>query len=164
VRFYDLKAQMRTSYKIILAFFILIWLAAMYLVYLVSSNPNKAFEISVTLAAILANPYFIPVFAGFVLFIVVYFSGPVWARMLVQAQLRKRLEQNGVKNMAQIIKVNDTGITINKNPRVSLTVIILNQEASFDLTVPRVAIPRVGDSIPVLYDPDNPSKAVYAGC
>ena len=91
------------------------------------------------------------------------FAGPLLFSSAQQSSLRKRLEKEGVRATANIIRIEDTRVTVNKNPRVRITVDILGQEASFDLTVSRIDIPRPGDQIEILYDPNDYTKAVYAG-
>lgn len=153
---------MKVIYRIVISFFFVIWLGGMYLVFTVSNNPGRAEAITLFLASILASPYFIPGIFAFFVFIILVLVGPVWARMIAQSSLRSKLEKSGVRTLAKITAIKDTGITINENPRVNLTVNILEHEASFDLTVSRVNIPKVGDTVPVLYDPQNPTRAVYA--
>jgi hypothetical protein len=74
---------------------------------------------------------------------------------------RQRLEQAGVNGTAQVVSVRDTGMTINDNPRVVLTLQVSPGDGSapFELskkqTVSRVAIPRAGDAFVVRYDPDD---------
>jgi hypothetical protein len=67
-----------------------------------------------------------------------------------------------------VILVQDTGMTINDNPRVKMTFRVepIDGGAAFDAnkttTVPRVQIPRQGDRYPVWYDPQDPGKWAYA--
>jgi hypothetical protein len=74
---------------------------------------------------------------------------------------KKRLEEAGVNGMAEVVSVRDTGMTVNDNPRVALTLRVnpADGSAPFELskkqTVSRVAIPRAGDSFGVRYDPDD---------
>jgi hypothetical protein len=59
------------------------------------------------------------------------------------------------------MSVRDTGVTINENPRVALTMQVTPTDGSppFEVatkaTVSRVAIPRPGDSFVVRYDPED---------
>lgn len=76
-------------------------------------------------------------------------------------QRKARLERAGVDAHAQIIAIKDTGASVNDNPRVRITVRVSPPDGSepFELSakrlVPRVAIPRVGDTVSVRYDPDD---------
>lgn len=108
------------------------------------------------------HPLFIPVFFAFLIELMLYFFLPHWWRNYRQMQLQARLRQSGASILAEIIRVEDTGLTINRNPRVKLTVKLMDQEASFELTVSRVQIPRPGDFINVVYDPADPSVATPA--
>ena len=72
---------------------------------------------------------------------------------------------NGYPGKATIVGLEDTGWTINDNPMVKMTLSIVPEmgsvfEVQVKATVSRVAIPRVGDSFPVKYDPNDPSKVV----
>jgi hypothetical protein len=51
---------------------------------------------------------------------------------------------------------------VNKNPQIAISVRILNKVATFEVTVSRVQIPRVGDLIEIFYDPKDPRLAVPA--
>jgi hypothetical protein len=71
------------------------------------------------------------------------------------------LAEHGRRCPGQIVSVSDTGVTINDNPRVRMTVRADPPgEAPFTIektaTVSRVALPRVGDRCTVLYDPADP--------
>ena len=74
---------------------------------------------------------------------------------------KQRLEEAGVNAPAQIVAVNDTGMTINNNPRIALTLQVSPTDGSapFQLskkvTVSRVSIPRPGDALAVRYDPSD---------
>ncbi len=74
---------------------------------------------------------------------------------------KQRLEEAGVNAPAQIVAVNDTGMTINNNPRIALTLQVSPTDgtAPFQLskkvTVSRVSIPRPGDALAVRYDPSD---------
>jgi putative oligomerization/nucleic acid binding protein len=78
-----------------------------------------------------------------------------------------KLMTSGRVAVGTITDVQDTGVTINNNPRVSLTFQIApHGEPEFtahkDVTVSRVQIPQVGQSFPVWYDPADHSKFAYA--
>lgn len=78
---------------------------------------------------------------------------------------RERLKKEGVKCEAEILKVEDTRITINDNPKVRLYLEVKPRgEPSFDATiemvVSRVNIPRPGDDINVYYNPKDKTDIV----
>ncbi|HEU0131003.1 MAG TPA: DUF3592 domain-containing protein [Mycobacteriales bacterium] len=80
-----------------------------------------------------------------------------------------RLLSGGVQAMGTVLAVDDTGVTINGNPRVRMRFRIEPMggvrppyEATKTATVPRIAIPRVGDRYPVWVDPDNPDNWMFA--
>jgi hypothetical protein len=74
---------------------------------------------------------------------------------------KQRLEEAGVNAAAQVVAVNDTGMTINNNPRIAVTLQVSPTDGSapFQLskkvTVSRVSIPRPGDVLGVRYDPSD---------
>lgn len=82
---------------------------------------------------------------------------------------KKRLAEAGVDAQAQILSVQDTGMTINDNPRVKLTMAVSPSdgsaafEVSTKVTVSRVAIPRAGDMFAVRYDPDDHENFAITG-
>ena len=73
------------------------------------------------------------------------------------------LLETGLKGAGTVISVQDTGMTVNDNPRVKMVFRVepLEGGAPFDAqktkTVSRVEIPRQGDRYPVWYDADDPS-------
>src|SRR3954469_810070 len=74
---------------------------------------------------------------------------------------KQRLQEADVNAPAQVVQVRDTGMTINDNPRVALTLQVNPTDGSppfqtsTKVTVSRVAIPRAGDSFVVRYDPED---------
>ena len=78
------------------------------------------------------------------------------------------LMATGSKGIGTVISVQDTGMTINDNPRVRMTFRVepVDGSGAFDAekttTVSRVEIPRQGDRYPVWYDPQDPSKWMYS--
>ena len=74
---------------------------------------------------------------------------------------RQRLEEAGVDAEAVLVAVQDTGMTVNDNPRVRLTLQITAADGTgaFEVetkqTVSRVAIPRAGEMFVVRYDPND---------
>src|SRR3954469_990555 len=80
---------------------------------------------------------------------------------------RKQAEQlfeTGSKGVGTVLQVQDTGMTINDNPRVKMAFRVepLDGTPAFDAqkttTVSRVEIPRQGDRYPVWYDPSDPAN------
>src|SRR5438270_8345800 len=76
---------------------------------------------------------------------------------------KKKLLAEGTQARAVVLGVRDTGVTINENPRVKLTLQVQPDggapfEAEKTMTVSRVAIPRPGDGFLVRYDPADPSR------
>lgn len=79
---------------------------------------------------------------------------------------KKRTLAEGVQARAVAINVRDTGVTVNNNPRVKLTLQVQPEgQAPFEvekkLTVSRVAIPRIGDEFIVRYDPADPRSVEF---
>jgi hypothetical protein len=79
---------------------------------------------------------------------------------------KKKILSEGVQARAVVINVQDTGMTINDNPRVKLTLQVQPEgavpfEATKKSTVSRVAIPRVGDEYVVRYDPSDTSTVEF---
>jgi hypothetical protein len=80
----------------------------------------------------------------------------------------EELFQTGARGAGTVISVQDTGMTVNDNPRVAMTFRIepLDGSPAFDAqkttTVSRVEIPRQGDRYPVWYDVGDPSRWAYA--
>jgi hypothetical protein len=84
---------------------------------------------------------------------------------------RKQAEElftTGAKGAGTVVQVQDTGMTVNDNPRIKMTFRVepLDGSPGFDTekttTVSRVQIPRQGDRYPVWYDPQDSSKWAYA--
>jgi hypothetical protein len=75
---------------------------------------------------------------------------------------------SGSKGVGTVLLVQDTGTTINNNPRIRMTFRVepLDGGQALDLTktktVSRVEIPRQGDRYPVWYDAQDTSKWAYA--
>ena len=80
----------------------------------------------------------------------------------------QNLMANGAKGIGTVTNVQDTGVTMNDNPRVKMMFRIepLDGSPAFDAqkttTVSRVAIPRAGERYPCWYDPADPSTWAYA--
>src|SRR4051794_26204667 len=84
---------------------------------------------------------------------------------------RKKAEQlmaTGSKGAGTVVMVQDTGMTVNDNPRIKMTFRVepLDGSPAFDTTktttVSRVQIPRQGDRYPVWYDAQDTSSWMYA--
>jgi hypothetical protein len=80
----------------------------------------------------------------------------------------QELFATGSKGAGTVVQVQDTGMTVNDNPRIKMTFRVepLDGSPAFDTTktttVSRVEIPRQGDRYPVWYDPQDNSKWAYA--
>jgi hypothetical protein len=80
----------------------------------------------------------------------------------------ENLMASGSRGVGTVLNVQDTGMTVNDNPRVKMTFRIepLDGSAAFEArktsTVSRVAIPRTGDRYPVWYDAGDPETWMYA--
>jgi hypothetical protein len=72
------------------------------------------------------------------------------------------LMESGLKGAGTVISVQDTGMTVNDNPRVKMVFRVepLDGSPPFDAkktrTVSRVEIPRQGDRYPIWYDAEDP--------
>jgi hypothetical protein len=79
---------------------------------------------------------------------------------------KKRILEDGISAEAVVLSVADTGVTVNDNPRVKLTLQVQPEgdapfEATKKVTVSRVAIPSPGDRYWVRYDPADPSEVEF---
>ena len=85
-----------------------------------------------------------------------------------KAEKAQDLMATGSKGVGTVVSVQDTGTTINDNPRVKMVFRVepIDGSPALDLekktTVSRVEIPRQGDRYPVWYDPQDTSKWAYA--
>ena len=83
---------------------------------------------------------------------------PFLTRGIKNSRTKKHLMDVGQKTTATILAIRDTGLTVNNHPYIEVSVQLKSGvETSFQLLVSRVAIPRVGDQIDVLYDPADPT-------
>jgi hypothetical protein len=79
-------------------------------------------------------------------------------------KVASELMASGSKAVGTVVSVQDTGMTVNDNPRIKMTFRIepLDGTPAFDAqktrTISRVQIPRQGDRFPVWYDPAEPTK------
>jgi hypothetical protein len=74
--------------------------------------------------------------------------------------------ESGTQALAVVTDVRDTGVTVNNNPRVKLTLQVQPEgQAGFETTktktVSRVSIPSIGDRYYVRFSPDDPSKVEF---
>jgi hypothetical protein len=79
---------------------------------------------------------------------------------------KERILTDGISAEAVVLNVADTGVTINDNPRVKLTLQVQPEgdapfQAEKKVTVSRVDIPRPGDHMWVRYDPADPSEIEF---
>ena len=101
---------------------------------------------------------------GLVPFALVLFMKRSGAAKMVMAQ---ELMRSGVRGIGTITSVSDTGITINNNPRVVITMRIEPTdgspavERSKNVTVSRVQVPRPGERYPAWFDRNDPEKWMY---
>ena len=78
------------------------------------------------------------------------------------------LFQSGAKGIGTVTLVQDTGMTINDNPRIKMTFRVepLDGSPPFDAhktkTVSRLQIPRQGERYPVWYDKADPETWAFA--
>jgi len=77
----------------------------------------------------------------------------------------RRVMARGLDATATILDISDTGVTVNKNPYVKMKLLVqpivaTPYEAEVKALVSRIAIPRVGDSVQVKYDPDKPQDVI----
>ena len=83
-------------------------------------------------------------------------------------KMAEQLMATGSRGAGTVVQVQDTGMTVNDNPRIKMTFRVepLDGSPAFDTekttTVSRVQIPRQGERYPVWYDPQDTSKWMYA--
>lgn len=80
-----------------------------------------------------------------------------------QVQMQQELLQSGVSASAEVMSIQDTGQLINYNPVVIMQLKVkADYGGEFDTTtqmvVSKIAVPRVGDTIQIKYDPADTSK------
>src|SRR2546423_1746385 len=104
---------------------------------------------------------------------IVRLMGSIWIGvgvvLIVVAQVvaageahRKKLLHTGKQGRATVLAVTDTGITVNKSPRVRVRVRIEVPgeppvEGQRGMMVSRISPPRVGSVFGVRFDPKNPN-------
>jgi hypothetical protein len=78
------------------------------------------------------------------------------------------LVETGARGVGTVLSVQDTGMTVNDNPRVKMLFRVepIDGSPAFDAektkTVPRVQIPRQGERYPVFYDQADPGTWAFA--
>jgi len=78
-------------------------------------------------------------------------------------RIKRNLRKIGKPATATILEIKDTGITLNKNPLVELTVETKNHiKGTIRMYVSRIAIPTIGDTVDILYNPEKPSQMCIA--
>lgn len=103
-------------------------------------------------------------------FLVTPLSGLIALPFVGLSRLRKsRLLSSGHTGVGTVLAIDDTGVTINGNPRVRLRFRIDPSdgitppfEATKTTTVSRVQLPRVGDRYPVWFDANNHDHWAFA--
>ena len=78
----------------------------------------------------------------------------------IDEEKRQKLMKEGKSAKGEILKVEDTNVTFNKNPKVRLYIRVKPENedefnAIIETVVSRVDIPRKGDTVKVWYDPNN---------
>lgn len=81
----------------------------------------------------------------------------------------QKLLEEGVPAQATILKIWDTGVTLNDNPQVGMLLEVQPQghepfRVEMKSIISRIAIAQIqpGRVVPVRYDPQNPSKVALA--
>lgn len=99
----------------------------------------------------------------FPFFLAIFAKRSQAAKQVMAAELMR----SGVKGVGTITDVSDTGITINNNPRIVITMRIEPNDGSSPVdrqktvTVSRVQIPQVGARYPAWFDRNDPAKWMY---
>lgn len=99
-------------------------------------------------------------------FIILCVAAPLSMIMMAKSgnNAEKLLKNGGIKTTARIVNIQDTGMTLNNvNIGIRLTLDVASVtgspfQAQAETFVSRVAIPRVGDVVEVVYDPTNTSQ------
>lgn len=94
-------------------------------------------------------------------FILLYVTDKIKKKKLIAEN--EAFMKTGTRADALVLEIEDTGITINNDPVVRLTIEINSGSAgpfqkTLESSVSRVNIPRKGDIIKVLYDPKDNTK------
>ena len=80
-------------------------------------------------------------------------------------KLTKKLMEIGKKAMASVVNIEGTALRINFNPVLRVTLKVNPSagsafDAKIETVFPIYKIPRVGDSIEVIYNPENPLEII----
>ena len=83
----------------------------------------------------------------------------------ISDEKRNELIKTGKKAKGEITRVEDTNVTLNKNPKVNIYITVKpDGEDEFDavvtMFVSRVSVPRKGDNVNVYYNPKDKSEIV----
>ena len=115
-------------------------------------------------------PFFPWLFGGlfFLAGLFPFFGGLAMKRVGAAKQaMAEELMRTGTKGVGTITDVRDTGITINNNPRIVITMRIEPTDGSAPVdrqktvTVSRVQIPQIGARYPAWFDPADPEKWMF---
>jgi hypothetical protein len=91
------------------------------------------------------------------------FIGLALHGVVVRRWIARRLAQRGRPGTGVIVGLRDTGYTVNDNPRVDIVLQVRPKDGSASFItvarelVSRLSIPKAGMTVPVLYDPGDPS-------
>ena len=99
---------------------------------------------------------------GIVIIPIALAFGPFILKAIENSKKKKRLLQIDQREKTTILNVQDTGLTVNNNPYVQVTVQLKGTQVVFQMLTSRVYIPRPGDQIEVLYDPSDPTVVMAA--
>lgn len=85
--------------------------------------------------------------------------------MMNEVKEAERIRQNGASAKATVLAIQDTGMLLNYNPVVLLTLEVrpnigVSYKTTVKTPVSKIAIPRIGDELPVKYDPADKTKVV----
>ena len=75
----------------------------------------------------------------------------------------QQLAQNGMPGKAEVLSLEDTGKLVNFNPVLKMQLKVQPQygmefETAVETMVSKVAIPRIGDTVNIMYNPANPTQ------
>jgi len=78
---------------------------------------------------------------------------------------RQRLLREGEKCEAEVLKVEDTHITVNQDPVIKMKLEVMppgqpSFDAEVETVVPRINIPRKGDNVTVYYNPKDKNDII----
>jgi hypothetical protein len=120
------------------------------------------------LQILLANQSLTVTIFGYFIFILVFFLSFILPLMFIVPMIlnwrkNRRLLRHGEPARAKILKIWDTGVTVNDNPQVGLLLAVYPEnldpyQAETKKVISRLQIPQIqkGASVEVRYDPQNP--------